>query len=339
MHFARIASNYTNVIVFTEPFPVAIVAGQNVHLVKPGQTCRNGYTGFWCTNSSSEAQYFAWYNMRLFVTAAAAASPIVTDGIQFGGGTGESITTTSDRIRPTRMSKFFIVVGAASAKKILVKAGRVTDETHYAIDNTNLMYEENECAIAKQIAFDINTKYGPSWSTDPATTGRQRQAVDIINCETFDGTTTTTAKCYIGDTSITVTSSATFDVDDIILIDSGGTTGREMAQVASKPDGTHITVYSALRREHASGVTIAECYAQKVVLDTYNPYLGLAKGPVTGVVPFHYGAFYKVQYAVARGLVLARCLLHKSLLASPVYMKNTETLKAGIELTFLFDSG
>jgi hypothetical protein len=110
-----------------------------------------------------------------------------------------------------------------------------------------------------------------------------------------------------------------------------------MAQVASKPDGTHITVRSALRREHASGVTIAECWAQKIWLDTFNPYLGLVKGAITGVVPFHYGAFYKVQYAVAKGLVLARCLLHKSLLASPVYMKNTETLKTGIELAFIFD--
>ncbi len=273
--------------------------------------------------------YAIWYDARFLVDCQAAGNPVIKDI------SDTNTFTSSNAIRVVRGAK--VSVKTKVGDTAVYKAGAVVDEVANAIDNENLCSEEVKLASDTESSFILNSKYGPDFVTN-TTTGRVRHCIDIVDQTNNQGTTTLSAIAYLGATTLTMVSTAGMSPGDLLLVDPTTAGSEEIVQIQTVDSGTQVTVESALIKKHANGATVWRAYYEKILINTFNPY-----GPpgnnasIVAVSPYKLGATYKVTYMRGRGRILARAVLSKSDISTPVTLKDSETLKTGIELSFTYD--
>jgi len=327
---------------FTLYEPVhADIAVNDVFDITPemGVSFVDAYERFWCTSFSGiapgdeQTPKIVYHDPRIMIDATGGAAPIVTDWVQ-----EETIAATTDMIRVIRNSDLHLELHPTSVNGVIFKAGGAKDETTYPIRNDNLVAEEQETLINgyDETSIKINCKHFTNFITND-TTGRVRIVVDIVDNTSFPGSTVLTANAYIGDTALTVNTTAGFAAGQVILLVDGTT--KELCQVVSIAGGVTINLVEPIRKvfKFATAAVNRTLY-QKVVLDVINPYGPFKKKtPIHAVLPQRIGAVYKVSYEKEAGKVLARAQLTDADISRPVLMKRDEQLKSGIELMFTWD--
>jgi hypothetical protein len=335
-HMYTIVRHGINDFWLYEPLDLSVAVADNVELSdEMGIAFVDAHETFWCTNvgGSGRAPKVVYYDPRILIDATGANPPGITDA-----DADETIASTSDIIRVVRNTTLTLELDSATTNGVIFKAGSALDETNYAIDNSNLIAEEQESlsSAGDVTSITLNCKHYNSVVSNTAT-GRVRMVIDIADKTTYQGSTTLTANAYIGDTTLTVTSTAGIGAGHILLLIDG--TVKELVQVVSVAGGVTINLEAPLRKAFTSATgTVKRAYYNKVVLDVMNPYGPFNKDtPLYASIPQRIGAVYRVTYEKAAGKVLARAVLDDADISRPVTMKRDEQLKSGIEIVFDWD--